>query len=105
MTDQDWIDLHNARVSEMPPEVLQKAVDFLTSELGPAKTSILELYNEDPIHWVAEHHMFWGMQVRNALRGIGLKDDMLPSGNWDDYYVPCVEMAIGVRPIPGGSPA
>jgi hypothetical protein len=40
------------------------------------------------------------MGVRNALRKYGLKDDLLPEGNWDDYYVPVVEVAVGVREMP-----
>lgn len=59
---------------------------------------ISEIYNKkprmsDPFYIPHVFHMQEGMGVRNLLRDI-VKDDELPSGNWDDAYVPCLEEAV-----------
>ncbi len=62
-----------------------------------------EIHASDGPHWIHNqtlgHHWF-GMQFRNVLRDGDLLDGVLPSGNWDDYYVQVLEIAIGVRPRP-----
>ena len=87
----------NEKLKEMPEEVRNQAVEFLKTLFDQETVKeITEAYKEDPEEWWVGHHFFWGMAVRNALRTkAGLSDDLLPDKNWDDYYVPCVELALG----------
>lgn len=59
-----------------------------------------------PLFW---HHSD-GMAIRNLLREHGIRDAELPGlpevydgedygGNWDDYYVQCLEAAVGLRTL------
>jgi hypothetical protein len=56
-----------------------------------------KLYKEDPVHWISPYHFTTGMAIRNLLREKVCRDDQLPSGNFDDYYVQLLEIAAGVR--------
>jgi len=108
MEDHSWINdpikwaaYKDEKLKEMDPLLLDNAVKFLSRELPEdAKQEIREMHEKDPLHWSGPYHFSWGMGVRNALRKYGLKDDLLPEGNWDDYYVPVVEVAVGVREMP-----
>jgi hypothetical protein len=42
-------------------------------------------------------HFSWGMQVRNLLRSGGFDETYMDILNWDDYYAPVVERAVGMR--------
>ena len=39
-------------------------------------------------------HHGWGTWVRNCIRQAGFLDDLTPDGNWDDYYVGLVQLAV-----------
>lgn len=69
--------------------------DWASADFTPVETKkkIIEEYGcyiPTPFHFGA------GMGIRNELRDV-VKDDELPTGNWDDYYIPAIERAIGVR--------
>jgi len=73
------------------------------SALGPDGAAV-GLGEWMPWDW----HFGQGMAVRNVLRG-AIRDAELPdfpewygeladgTGNWDDYYIQCVEAAAGLR--------
>lgn len=67
---------------------LQQADSFTV-----VKDKIAEAMAEDPESWAVEYHFGWGMAVRNLLRDV-YADVELPTGNWDDYYIPAVEAAV-----------
>jgi hypothetical protein len=84
----------------MPRDFLIKCVRFLENEFPEeVKEEIRELHQKEGINWIGIGHMFWGMGIRNALREAGFVDDNLPDKNWDDYYIPVVECAVGIRGI------
>lgn len=98
MTDLEYKQFHDDKYAEIPPDVLERSMVIFDKHLSPAdKPKLILAYNADPIYWIAPFHFYWGMSVRNLLRQNGLNDDLLPSGNWDDYYTQCVEHWLGVR--------
>jgi len=89
------------KLAEMPRDVLEKAVAILKAEI-PASTLALvkSEIRKRPLDWIAPVHFGWGMTVRNLLRNKGLRDDLLPDKNWDDYYAAVIEIAVGERDMP-----
>lgn len=98
----------------MPIPLREKAVNHLRSKLG-------ESFLDDVRTLVAESdlgrwhppgfHFGQGMWIRNLLRQV-IPDSELPAmndiygddgpepiQNWDDYYIPCIEAAAGLREI------
>lgn len=84
--------------AELSPEVVQKGSAILLQHLPEdAKEEVAKRYAQFGKHaWIYEDmaHFGFGMGVRNLLREQGLTDDMLPNGNWDDYYVSLIEHAL-----------
>lgn len=103
LSDDEFKEFHNKCFSEMPMDLKIKAVNYLKEFLSDEiKQSIKNLYNKDPIFWMSKAmlHFSWGMFIRNKLRKeCEILDDVLPTGNWDDYYTQCVEAACGLREI------
>lgn len=76
-------------------ECINGAINYLSENFSlEIKRQIYDLYSNDPDGWYIPYHFDWGMNVRNMLRGEGFKDEYLPTGNWDDYYVEVVEKAV-----------
>lgn len=103
-TDEEFNEHHEKCFKELPKEILIKAVDILDKDFSDGdKKFLINLYNNTPpetkAQWFIGYHHYDGMAIRNLLRRNGLLDDQLPSGNWDDYYTQCMEVAIGVRSI------
>jgi hypothetical protein len=91
-------DHHNKSISEIPEEIKNSAVQALKTVLSDMVISeIQKAHENDPVTWWAAEHFSWGMGVRNFLRDNVCLDDKLPSGNWDDYYIPIVEIVCGLR--------
>jgi hypothetical protein len=90
------------KLAEIPIEVLRKAIDVLDAEFARSswEAQIKNLHDNYGPDWVAQVHHTWGQEIRNLLRDAGLKDILLPSGNWDDYYGPIVEIVAGIRLLP-----
>lgn len=85
-------------LKECPVWVVEKAVPFLKELLGKeGAEETKRMWKEDPEFWWAGFHHGWGTSVRNRLRKDVCKDNELPSGNWDDYYIQLVELACEVR--------
>ena len=93
------------KLAEMPKEVLYKAIETVIGMDDSFKAHIRGLYlrAKEKVTWFTQdnfHFLGGGMFVRNTLRGAGLPDDLLPSKNWDDYYIPVIEIALGFREAP-----
>lgn len=83
---------------ELSPEIIEKGVRHLKKILTlETVEQIKEDYAKDPDTWWAGEHFGWGMMIRNFLRDNVCLDTVLPSQNWDDYYVVLVEIACGLR--------
>ena len=107
-TDQEWIEINQKRWQEMPANLRERAVAFLQKELSSEdKDWLRNTMKEHGTLWWCEGcwHFGGGMCIRNLLRKGVCLDGELPSGNWDDYYIPVVEAAVGdfegETPIPG----
>ncbi len=72
---------------------------FVKSVPLDVQSEIRKAIRERPLDWYIPYHLLWGMQVRNLFRAIGIKDNELPSGNWDDYYYLVVEYALDERQL------
>lgn len=100
----------------LPIELQERAVAVLRGWLDEYKhlgaaALIRAAFDRDPETWWAHDlepnpkttsipnpfHFRQGMAARNALREAGLLDAQLPSGNWDDYYIPLLEVAAGCQ--------
>ena len=88
------------KLNECPVWIIEKSVSYLKSIFTESLINdIIRLYKVNPDSWWAEHHFDWGMRVRNALRDGVCSDSILPSGNWDDYYVQMIELACELRSL------
>jgi hypothetical protein len=87
-----WKQMH-----PIDPEVQKRAIiilqQFITPEIA---VDIRKLMDRDGDNWISVNgiHFHWGMAVRNYLRENGLTDDLIPGGNWDDYYADMVEEVV-----------
>jgi len=60
-----------------------------------------EMTNQEYALLSRGEHLGFGMQVRNSLRTAKIiEESSLPTGNWDDIYIPLIEVALGLREIP-----
>jgi hypothetical protein len=102
MTDKERVQYFDSKLAEIPPEVLDQAIEYLSAVIPDhVKSEIaLAIQQEGLNKWVTPYHFGWGMSIRNHLRNMGLKDDLLPEKNWDDYYHQIVEIVVGARPMP-----
>lgn len=97
------------RFRAMPIELRRTAVDILRAEMPAeslAEVKRLHLTYDDEWFFVDDYHFVVGMAIRNALRTGGIPDADLPEfegyRNWDDYYIPVLEAAAGVRDVETG---
>lgn len=91
---------HKDRLAELPAGVLDTVVAaFQNHHNEKTLQEIRDRWESDPETWWALYHFGWGMSVRNFFRSY-VVDQELPSGNWDDYYIPVIEVAVGVRARP-----
>lgn len=87
-------------IQPLSDDIRVRAIAQLQGVLAPRVfEEVRELYVKNPERWWAIHHMFFGMTIRNILRG-AIKDDELPDNgigpNWDDYYIEVLEEAAGI---------
>ena len=98
MDIKDFKKFNDEKLAEIPLNVLDKAVNHFKQILSQGeKDEMLEDYQEAGVEWFTPNHFGYGMYLRNELRKIGLTDDLLPDQNWDDYYIPVLEVALGIR--------
>lgn len=85
--------------SELNSELKAIAVEYLkklfTEEVKAAVRLCIAENSQG--RWMLSHSA-WGVFIRNQLRTeAGITDDLLPSGNWDSYFVEVVEEAVRVQ--------
>jgi hypothetical protein len=103
MDDKEFYDYSTTKLNEIPKDFLCAVVNFLRQDMPlNIKNYINDLFNEYGLGWQFGKGQDgvpcgWGMMVRNRLRMAGFLDCQLPDGNWDDYYTPCIELAVGIR--------
>lgn len=98
----NWSSYHKEKFLEIPEDVRERGADVLRDILDEqTRELIFEEWRRERDDWCVPYHFYWGMAIRNALRDAGLFDDRLPDKNWDDYYIPLVEYAIGIRTVSG----
>lgn len=109
MADTDFGLFAFERFRALPRELRQQAVGILTAAIPAGDLErIKQLHATYDDEWwsVAGYHFYGGMAVRNLLRSGGIRDDQLPEydghQNWDDYYIPVLEAAAGVRDLETG---
>lgn len=96
--DRDYLE---QKLMEIPKDVLEGTVQLLKKSVPEKLKNLLkEIYKKDPDNWMIPYHFGFGMSIRNVIREGGFPDKKLPDGNWDDYYVQVLEIAIGVREMP-----
>lgn len=92
----DLREFHMGELAKLDPEYRDRCVSYLRTKIpSEVLCRVYAMYNDDPVNWSVEFHFSAGMAVRNLLRNGGFTDNQLPSGNWDDYYVPILELAAG----------
>lgn len=80
-----------------------RAAVFLRSKLSIETIQLVReamaTHGEDWIHKAGRGnmHLTWGMGVRNIIREI-FDDNQVPTGNWDDYYIEVIELAVELSP-------
>jgi hypothetical protein len=98
MTPEEMYNYHTQKLNEIPEDFLIKVVNFLKQDMSDKlKKQIWEAYEKDGYDWYRGTHFGWGMAMRNRLRTAEFLDDQLPEKNWDDYYIACIELAVGIR--------
>lgn len=86
--------------NECPQNIVDRSVEKLKEVLDiETIETIRKEHKTNPDTWWASSHHGWGTAIRNFLRDNVCLDDKLPSGNWDDYYIQCVEIVCGVRDV------
>jgi hypothetical protein len=113
-SNHDFKRFYDERWAELPQETRDKARRIIVGYYNEqAMRQVRDMHAKDPVGWASAIHFGGGMVVRNLLRtgrivnytdksvahdaGERIPDDELPSGNWDDYYVPAMEYAAGIR--------
>jgi hypothetical protein len=90
-------------IAALPEHLLRAYLNFLEAWLSDElRTYIMDAhaaYGED---WPLKNRFYYqaGMEVRSALIQAGYHEAELPEGTWDDYYVPLLEIVVGLRPNP-----
>lgn len=89
---------HDEMIEGLSPEIKEKAIKHLKKIITlETAEQIKDDYLKDSDTWWAKEHFGWGMRIRNFLRDNVCLDIVLPSQNWDDYYIPLIEIACGLR--------
>lgn len=95
----DYPDQHQAKVEileKLPHALVNKAMKLLSNLIGDTdRHYIHQWYTENPNAWHLQLSYIWGLNVRRALRENICIDELLPSGTWETYYIPLVELALG----------
>lgn len=87
---------------ELKKEIVDKSIEFLKNKFNQYPKLIEQIkedHAKDSDTWWAPFHFTFGMKVRNDLRENVCLDTELPSGNWDDYYIELIEMALNLKGV------
>lgn len=97
MADAEFVEYHQKLYAELSDEVKRQGMEILRTYLPKNDLPLIagQIREYGTVVWMSkfQEHFGWGMVVRNLLRQHGLKDDVLATRNWDDYYVLLVEDA------------
>ncbi|MGO9530437.1 MAG: hypothetical protein ACLP3B_04570, partial [Syntrophobacteraceae bacterium] len=90
------------RWNELPLGIKIRAVYFLKGYIDDdIDTEFRDSHfnADDNVDWFAPYYggLAIGNELANGLRMNVCYDDKVPSGNWDHYYVACIEAALGFR--------
>jgi hypothetical protein len=100
-TPDDWEQFREHKLNELPREFRDDCVSYLAKALPLSfKVWCLKEYGRLGSDWFIGNHHGTGTEIRNMLRKAGFTDDKLPDTseqNWDDYYIPVLECAVGIR--------
>lgn len=99
-TTEEWVALWDKHWAELNPDLRQRAITVLRNHYDDATWEFVrDAHERDPGTWWMSHgwHGLGGQRIRTTLRESGLGDDHLPGGTWEDFYIPVVEAAAGVR--------
>lgn len=89
--------LNNA-INNLDKDIVNKGILHIKEILDSDTIEQIKIeHKNNPKSWWALYHHGWGTAIRNSLRDKVCFDDKLPSGNWDDYYIQIVEMALDLR--------
>ena len=84
--------------AELDEDVQTKAVEIARQLITPKQANwIRKEYEKSPRFWPGIEHFGLGMQLRNAFRKAGLKDNMTTTLSWDNHYAKVAELAIGIH--------
>lgn len=82
---------------ELSSTIKAPALKMLSKELAPEREQIEKAFITDQNGWWVPYHFYWGMSVRNTLRTKGFDEEYFKIDNLDDFYVPLVEEALGLK--------
>ena len=92
---EDWKQFSRNKLEELKPDIRDSAVQFLRGFFTEdIKAQIRDAEKSDPQTWWVEHHLWWGMGVRNTLRANGFGEEEFGVDNLDDYYIGLIEAAV-----------
>ena len=98
MSEKKLYNFYTDRLNELDKKLVDKAIRAVNKFIPKKdKELIIEAVNKNKYNWSSPYHFQWGMWCRNQFREHVCSDDELPTGNWDDYYVPLVELALSIR--------
>jgi len=98
MSEKKLYDFYTDRLNELDKKLVDKAIKAVNKFIPKKdKKMIIEAVRKNKYNWSSPYHFQWGMWCRNQFREHVCSDNKLPTGNWDDYYVPLVELALGIR--------
>lgn len=84
--------------AELPPSLQERTLDATRKILSLVsegeKAIVRKQIVADPYGWVTPYHFWGGMAFRNALRDLGVTDDLFPLGNLDDYYATAIKLVL-----------
>ena len=81
----------------LSPALKASVLEMLKKQLAHDAKNIENAYKASPSDWYVPYHFYWGMSVRNTLRGRGFGEDYFGVHNLDDIYVELVEEALDLR--------
>lgn len=98
--DLDIIKHHDEALKSLPRDLVLRVVKHIRSRMTLELADQIRFdHEENQATWWAPIHHTWGMSVRNSIRNNVAIDKVTPSNNWDDYYVPLIELAVGIRAL------
>lgn len=94
---------NDEQFAKLDAEFKRDAVQMLRATLpAKIKEKIRADHAQYGVMWIHDGelgHFSFGMHVRNFLRQNGFRDELTPTGNLDDCYIPLLEAACDLREL------